>query len=101
MPVTMEIDEALCTVRLDGVLDLTSAPELKLILVQALLSGKDLQVELADTAEFDITALQLLWVAARDAKGSGTRCELHGDVPEKLATTVKNAGLASFPIDRM
>jgi hypothetical protein len=41
--------------------------------------------------------LQLLWAAQREAKGSGRRFVLAGQVPESLMLTSKDVGFEKFP----
>lgn len=77
-------------VRLEGRITLTAAPELQTLLVDGLVSGKPMELDLSRVTEIDITALQLLWSARREAAAKGVRmmCQLS----EAAAATVREAG---------
>ena len=98
MPVTLAQGEAQCVIRLDGEINIGSAAELKKLLLQALASGKDMCVDLECATGLDVTALQLLWAADREARGSGRSLKLAGPVPEEILAAVNDAGFESFPI---
>ncbi len=69
MGVTLEQSERLIVLRLEGVIDIASAAELKLLLQDALKSGKEVSVSLEAATELDVTVFQLLWAAEREARG--------------------------------
>ena len=98
MPLTLDQGEAVCLIRLKGEIDITTAADLKKLLLRALASGKDMCVDLERATELDVTALQLLWAADREARGSGRSLKLAGPVPAELLAAVNNAGFESFPI---
>jgi anti-anti-sigma factor len=98
MAVTLEQSEALCVLRLEGEINIACAAELKKLLLQALASGRELRVDLEGATEVDVTALQLLWAAEREARGSGRGFTLAGRVPEEIAATAGDAGLEKFPV---
>lgn len=98
MPVTLEQNGGLCCIRLEGEVDIASAAELKKLLLQALASGSELRVGLEGATELDITALQLLWAAEREARASGRGFSLAGRVPEEISAAVDEAGLEKFPV---
>jgi anti-anti-sigma regulatory factor len=60
-------------VRLDGDLTLASAAALKTLLLEWRASGKDLELDLENASDIDITTMQLLWAAAREAGRAGVR----------------------------
>jgi anti-anti-sigma regulatory factor len=97
MPVTLAQGEAQCVIRLDGEINIGSAAELKKLLLQALASGRELRVDLEHATELDVTALQLLWAAEREARGSSRGFTLAGRVPEEIWAAVVDAGLETFP----
>ena len=97
MPVTLDQTEAQCFVRLEGEINIAAAAELKNLLLQALASGKELRVDLERAAELDVTALQLLWAAEREARGSGRGFALAGRLPEEILAAATDAGLEKFP----
>lgn len=98
MPVTLDQSEALCFIRLEGEINITCAAELKKHLLQALSSGKEVRVDLERATELDVTALQLLWAAEREARGSGKGLTLAGRVPEEISRAVNDAGFEKFPV---
>jgi anti-anti-sigma factor len=98
VPVTLDQSEAVCLVRLEGEIDIASAAELKKVLLEALASGRELRVDLERAAELDVTALQLLWAAEREARRSGVGFTLAGRVPEAISAAAGDAGFEAFPV---
>ena len=96
VPVTLDQGEALCSIRLEGEVTIASAAELKKLLLQALASGSELRVELEGATELDITSLQLLWAAGREARRSGRGFTLAGKVPEEISAMANDAGFEDF-----
>jgi anti-anti-sigma regulatory factor len=92
---TINRDETRWRVRLEGDLTLASAAALKSLLLEWLASGKDLELDLESAEEIDITSLQLLWAAGREAAraGAGIVSRVSGAV-DKAA---RDAGLEPFP----
>ncbi len=92
---TVECTETQWILRLDGDQNLTSALKLKGLLIEGLASGKELQVDLEKVQEIDITVLQLLFAAGREAsresRGFVSR------VPEAVSSAARDAGFESFP----
>ena len=95
MPVTMEQQESRSVIRLAGELTLTSAAELKNLLLQGLASGNDLRLDLEQAEAIDITLMQLLWAAGREAdrKGAGLAIQMS----DAAATAARDAGFERFP----
>lgn len=97
MAVTLDQSGVQCLVRLDGEITIASAAELKRSLLEALASGKALSVELAGASGLDVTGLQLLWAAEREARRSGVQFTIEGRVPEEIVATAADAGIEKFP----
>ena len=97
MPVTFDRSEAPGVIRLEGDIDIASAAQLKEVLLEALALRGEAQISLETAAGIDITAVQLLWAAEREAKASGVVLALKGPVPETLRATLHEAGFESFP----
>ena len=95
MPVIMERRGNGLTVRLEGDLNVTSAAELKLLLLEGLASGQSLYLNLERADQIDVTILQLLWAAGRGGERAGARIE--GCVSDAAAAAARNAGFARFP----
>ena len=55
-------------------------------------------MDLESATELDVTALQLLWAAEREARGSGVGFTLAGRVPEEISVAVSDAGFKNFPV---
>ena len=98
MSVNLDQNEGQCLIRLEGEVDISSAAELKKLLLEALASGRELRVDLERTTDLDVTAVQLLWAAERKAGGSGVGLRLLGHVPEQVAVALSDAGFEKFPI---
>lgn len=79
-------------------IDIASAAELKSVLLDSLKAGKAVVVTLQADAGLDVTAIQLLWAAEREARSSGIGFTLDGEVPEPVATALKEAGFEGFPV---
>jgi anti-anti-sigma regulatory factor len=102
VPLTLERSEGFCTIRLDGAIDIANAAELKSLLVQALASGNlaspilaspfQVQVSLGAATDLDVTAVQLLWAATRQAKTSGVDFSILEPVPESVTAALLLAG---------
>jgi len=95
MPVTQVQEEPHWQIRLEGQVNLASATELKTLLLDWLASGKDLALDLERVEEMDITILQLLWAAGREAAGRGAG--MVGRLSEAAAMTARDAGFSPMP----
>jgi anti-anti-sigma factor len=98
VPITFEQNGALGLIHLDGEVTILQAAELKQVLVQALKEGKDLRLHLEAVTEMDITALQLLLAADREAKKLGVGFFTVGSVPGELFAAAIEVGLEGFPV---
>lgn len=96
MPLTLKRSENLNTICLEGDIDIGCAAELKSLLVQALGSGREVQVSVATATNLDITAVQLLWAARRVAKALGARFAITGPLSESLTAALLQAGFEDF-----
>jgi len=90
-------DEA-SVIALEGVVDIASAAELKTILMEALEAGNALRLRIGADAELDVTAIQLLWAAEREAKASGGSLTLEGEAPVTVLAMMRDAGFERFPV---
>ena len=96
MPATVEERENASLVRLEGAVDIASAVEIKSIILNVLASKKEIRLSLEDATEMDITAVQLLYAAERDAAKTGTSFALEGSVPDEISVAMTEAGLVKF-----
>lgn len=97
MSLTLQESETANVVRFEGAVDISSAAELKDLLLQALGSGKEVHLSLAEAQSLDVTAVQLLWAAERHARTSGVALSLDDHVPEPVSAALKSAGFNEFP----
>ena len=96
MPITLEQGKAMFTLRLEGEINIESASELKDLLLQALASGRKLRFNLQNVTRLDVTTVQLLWVAQREAAASGLELRLHGPMPDEIAVALDEVGFSEF-----
>ena len=95
MAVTMEQQESQSVIRLAGEFTLTSAAELKNLLLQGLASGNDLRLDLEQAEEIDITVMQLLWAAGREADRKGASLAIQ--MSDAAAMAARDASFERFP----
>jgi anti-anti-sigma factor len=84
-------------IRLEGEVDIALAAALKEALLEALASSGDVRISLERATGLDVTAVQLLWAAEREAKASGVVLALEGPVPEVLRAALEETGFERFP----
>jgi anti-anti-sigma factor len=97
--VTLDQSASVCLLRFEGEIKIACAAELKSLLLEALASGKDLQIDLQHATELDLTALQLLWAARRQANDSGAALALAGPIAEEVLAAASDAGFEKFPVE--
>ncbi len=95
MPVAMERHETHSLIRLEGEVTITSAAELKEALLAGLTAGTDLHLDLERAGKIDVTIMQLLWAAGREADRTGVA--LVSRVSEAAAATARDAGFERLP----
>jgi anti-anti-sigma regulatory factor len=93
VPVTLEENDGLKTIRLEGAVGIDSAAELKDLLVKALEPGGELRIALGGATDLDVTAMQLLWAARRAAATPDVRFVIEGQVQERVAAALAAAGM--------
>jgi anti-anti-sigma regulatory factor len=98
VPVTLEQKDALVFIQLEGAIDVGCAAELKELLMEKLKSGSAVYVALDSATGLDITAVQLLWAAAREAQRAGVEFGFKGPMPEAIRCQLDEAGLEEFPV---
>ncbi len=98
VPFTLEQDGALCLIHLDGEINIAHAAQLKQLLVEALKMKKNMQLDVEQVTDLDITALQLLWAADREAKKLRLGLTVTGRIPDEIAAAAVDAGFEGFPI---
>ncbi len=98
MAVTLEQVEDRNLIHFTGAVDIAVASELKLLLEQALDSGKEIHLDVDQTESMDVTAVQLLWAAERSAAASGVEFTLTGQVPDGVLAQLREDGFEEFPV---
>jgi anti-anti-sigma regulatory factor len=98
MAITLAESEALSAIGLEETVDISSAAELKALLVKALGAGQEVRVSLEGAAYLDVTAIQLLWAAEREARSAGVGFALEGPIPERVSAALLDAGFDRFPV---
>jgi anti-anti-sigma regulatory factor len=95
LPISVERLDSQWSLQLEGDLTLVSAPELKALLLEWLASGKDLRLDLERADQIDLSVLQLLWAAGREAARSNA--VISSRVSEVAMAAAREAGFDSFP----
>jgi anti-anti-sigma factor len=85
-------------IRLQGAIDIGCAAELKGFLAEGLKRGGRLCISLEDVTVVDVTAVQLLWAAAREAKNSDVDFSLEGPAPEAVRAALEICGTGELPV---
>ncbi|HWE84075.1 MAG TPA: STAS domain-containing protein [Terracidiphilus sp.] len=92
MSVDLRRDGECYRIQLDGAIDISCASDLKTSLLQALETKQEVCVSLEGVTELDVTAVQLLWAAGRDAKQRGLGFSIT-EPPEPICQSVQEMGL--------
>jgi hypothetical protein len=72
LPLTVDRNPTRWLIRLEGEVSITSAAELKGLLLEALASAQELELDLEHAGAIDVTLLQLVWAAEREAARAGS-----------------------------
>lgn len=98
MPVTLEQKDALACIHLEGAIDVGCAAELKTLLMETLKPGAAVCLGLESATGLDITAVQLLWAAAREAQRVGVEFTFKERIPEPVRHALAEVGIRDFPV---
>lgn len=98
MPIETQQNKQLHTIRLEGMVDIASAAQLKAVLLEAIADGGALRLSLESVTCLDVTAVQLLWAANQAARTAGVAIDLDGPLPDSLAQQLAAAGFSGFPL---
>lgn len=93
MGITLDESGPQAVIGLEGVVDISSAAELKALLLRALHGGKKVRVSYDGTTDLDVTALQLLWAVEREANKVGVGFSLAGPALAEVDAVLSEAGL--------
>jgi anti-anti-sigma regulatory factor len=95
MSVTLVQQEPHWLIRLDGRVTIASSAELKALLLDWIATSNDLEVNLESAEEIDLTVLQLLWAADREAAEKGVG--MVSRPSEAAAMAARDAGFDRIP----
>jgi anti-anti-sigma regulatory factor len=98
MPISIEQNDGSSLISIEGTITISSAAELKLVILQGLALRQKLSFDLQNAAELDITALQLLWATEREANIIGLPATITGQVPDHIDVAAVNAGFRTLPM---
>lgn len=92
MGIALDEKEESNLIRLEGAIDINCAAELKSSLLTSLASGRGVSVLLSGVTYLDVTAVQLLWAAEREAKASAVQFTFVGQLPQQVVDDLASAG---------
>ena len=95
LSVTVNREASRWVIRLEGECALASVAELKSLLVEALSSGKELELDLLGAEQIDVALMQLLWTAGREAALREVSMLSH--VNQSSTDAAREAGFEAFP----
>lgn len=84
-------------IRLEGALEIARAGELKQRLLEALSQGGTLRISLGEVTDLDVTAVQLLYAAEREAKLRGVDVAVEEPVSEPVCEALLAVGFERVP----
>jgi len=84
--------------RLSGAIDISSAAELKAMLLKAFEGSKQVQVSTEGVSDLDVTALQLLWAARKHAAKLGVGFAINAAPAGALGNLVAELGMEKLGI---
>jgi anti-anti-sigma regulatory factor len=93
MGITLDESGPQAVIGLEGAVDISSAAELKALLLRALNSGKKVRVSYGVATDLDVTAAQLLWAAGQEASKAGVDYSLAGPALADVNAALSVAGL--------
>ncbi len=97
MPVILENSKGLSTIHLEGAIGIADAGKLKKLLLQSLKLEKAVRVSLEDATDLDVTAVQLLWAAEREARSAGVTFTFEEPASEEVSKSLAVVGFDKFP----
>ncbi len=100
MGITLDESKSEVVIGLDGAVDISSAAELKALLLQALNSGKKARISLDKAADLDVTAVELLWAAEREANKAGVGFSFAGPSLAVVSAALCEAGFQQFLVSK-
>ena len=96
MGITVSATDGGRCIGLEGAIDIASAAELKAALLEGFETGREVRVSLAGAGSLDVTVVQLLWAAVREAKRLGVEFVLEERAPEAMSGLMASMGLEAL-----
>lgn len=98
LAITLEHREEVSVLHLEGSIDIGVAAELKQALLEVLKGTNAVRIALDSSADLDVTAVQLLWAAEREARALNLGFTLEGSLPDSISDSLKEVGFERFPV---
>ena len=86
--------DAVVELELEGAITISAAAELKRSLREAVATGRPISISLERVTDLNITAIQLLWAAARDARDRGLDFRFKPPLPPPVLHCLEDLGIA-------
>ena len=96
MSITCDESDARTILRIEGDFDVSSSAEMKRELIEAISSRKELQLDVTSVTDIDVTFIQLLWAAVREAEKEKITCTFVGQTPENIHCIIRESGFENF-----
>ena len=96
MTLRLDQQEQSNELHLVGPIEISDSAQLKQMLIDSLASGKDLLIELSSASELNVTALQLLLAARREAISLNIDFRVVNVVSDELSRSMNEAGFGEL-----
>lgn len=100
MSFSLQKSDSEWVLRLEGEVDISCAAEFKRALMEAVASGKRTRIDAGGVEEVDVTAIQLLWAAARECEKSGKELVMEPAMSPVLQQAAMQTGFERSTIFR-
>jgi anti-anti-sigma regulatory factor len=94
MAINVEDKNGRRCIRLDDVVDIAQAADLKQILMEAIGSFESVRIEVSGASAIDVTAVQLLWAALSHASSTGKDLAIEGPWNEEIVRSLSCTGIS-------
>ncbi|MGA7243713.1 MAG: STAS domain-containing protein [Terracidiphilus sp.] len=94
MAINVEDQNGRRRIRLDDVVDIAQAAELKQILMEAIGSFAPVSIQVSGASAIDVTAVQLLWAALSHASTTGKEFAIVGPWDEEIERSLSCTGIS-------
>ncbi|MGA8740043.1 MAG: STAS domain-containing protein [Terracidiphilus sp.] len=94
MAINVEDKNGRRCIRLDDVVDIAQAADLKEILIDAIGSFASVRVEVSGASAIDVTTVQLLWTALSHASSAGKDFAIEGRWNKEIERSLSGTGIS-------